>query len=319
MENKIKSICCLTAAAILFLSALVLPLAAGTGEILFVETDVDLQANGSAVVAYTVQWRVLSGEFHGFYFEGNDRLRIGRFSSDSYALDAEGNKYSLDITTVGSDKWDIVLANGKGIPNGTVTYVFYFSTDFAAAGYLAPTTSAEGKKLSVFNWSPVQWDETDNSDHYTLKILTPFILPQDTQPRSYVEETQAILTEKWVNKRFLIDYQRGPKDRLLLVFHKNNPGNRFDMRTQYYMPAEWFQLGAVAEIPAAKLRRGDWAAETPERHSPPAPADRSALLPALGNPGLDAAQIGAFHVSSTGQNMRQSYSHRSGFLPGHAG
>ncbi|MDQ1351455.1 MAG: hypothetical protein QG657_1757, partial [Acidobacteriota bacterium] len=286
MENKIKSICCLTAVVILFLSVLTLPLAAGTGEILFVETDVDLQANGSAVVAYTVQWRVLSGEFHGFYFQGNDRLRVERFSSDSYAVDSEGNKYNLDINAMGGDKWDIILANGKGVPNGTVTYVFYFSTNFAAAGYLAPTTSAEGKKLAVFNWSPVLWDEAANSDHYTLKILTPFTLPQDSQPRSFVDENQLILTEKWVNEKFLIDYQRGPKDRLLLVFHKNNPGNRFNMRTQFYMPVEWFELGAVAEIPAAKLQGGDWATETPGSQSPPAPTDRSALLPVMGILGL---------------------------------
>ncbi len=34
---------------------------AGRGEIVFVETDVDLRGDGSAVVMYTVQWKVLSG------------------------------------------------------------------------------------------------------------------------------------------------------------------------------------------------------------------------------------------------------------------
>ena len=66
------------------------------GEIRFVETDVDLRRDGAAVVGYTVQWAVLSGELHGFYFEGNDRLRVRRFSSDSYAVDSRGQRYGLE-------------------------------------------------------------------------------------------------------------------------------------------------------------------------------------------------------------------------------
>lgn len=42
----------------------------GKGDIVFVETEVDLQPTGAAVVAYTVQYRVLSGTLHGFYFNG---------------------------------------------------------------------------------------------------------------------------------------------------------------------------------------------------------------------------------------------------------
>ena len=49
---------------------------AGRGEIGFVETAVDLRTDGQAVVAYTVQWRVLEGDLHGFYFSGNARLRV---------------------------------------------------------------------------------------------------------------------------------------------------------------------------------------------------------------------------------------------------
>ncbi|MCB0293710.1 MAG: hypothetical protein KDG51_00350, partial [Calditrichaeota bacterium] len=217
-------------------------LLAGKGEISFVETQVDLRADGSAVVAYTVQWRVLSGELHGFYFQGNDRLNIDRFSSDSYALDEQGNRYPLTIKRVNNDTWDIILADGQGIGSGTATYVFYFATNFASAGYLAPTVSVEGTELTVFNWSPVQWDEARNQDHYTLTLLTPHILPEGYTPREYVEREQAILTEPWVNSRFLIDYRRGPNDRLEVVFHKDNPGNRFDMRVQVYFPRAWFEL-----------------------------------------------------------------------------
>ena len=66
-------------------------------------------------MAYTVQWRVLSGELHGFYFEGNDRLRVGTVSQDSYAVDSRGKRYALDVTRVAKGKWDIVLDRGEGV------------------------------------------------------------------------------------------------------------------------------------------------------------------------------------------------------------
>jgi hypothetical protein len=130
------------------------PAMAGKGRIRFIETDVDLRADGSAVVMNTVQWQVLSGELHGFYFEGLDRLPVYRFASDSHAVDSRGNRYGLDISRVGSGRWDIVLANGAGVGSGSVTYRFWFETDFAVAGYLTPTRSAEGRDLMVFNWAP---------------------------------------------------------------------------------------------------------------------------------------------------------------------
>ncbi|PIP38368.1 MAG: hypothetical protein COX19_13140, partial [Desulfobacterales bacterium CG23_combo_of_CG06-09_8_20_14_all_51_8] len=225
-----------------------IPAFAGTGEIVFVETQVDLSATGAAVVAYTVQYRVISGMMHGFYFMGNDRLKVRAVSEDSYALDASGRRYKLDISPVSGGKWDIVLAGRAGVSSGTLTYVFYFATDFAEAGYLAETMTAEGKDLAVFNWSPVQWDEAASQDHYTLKILTPHPAPVDRDLRQYVTGNGLILTEKWVNEKFLIDYQAGPNDRLLLVFHKTRPGNHYDMRTQFYMPADWFDFSGVASV-----------------------------------------------------------------------
>ena len=204
----------------LVLAVLYVPVAnAGTGEIRFVETDVDLRADGSAVVAYTVQWAVLSGELHGFYFQGNDRLQVSRIANDSFAVDADGNRYELSIDKVGADNWDIVLARGQGVGSGTVTFVFYFETSFSQAGYVEPTTADDGRELVVFNWAPVQWDEAKNQDHYTLKVLTPHVLPAGVDAREHVTEGQVVLTEPWVNDKFLIDYQRGEDDRLRLVFH----------------------------------------------------------------------------------------------------
>ncbi|MBE3074235.1 MAG: hypothetical protein IMZ75_04710, partial [Actinobacteria bacterium] len=236
---------------LLYLGFFATPALAGTGEISFVETNVDLAADGTAVVAYTVRWKVLSGEFHGFYFEGNDRLLITTFSSDSWAESASGGRYGLDITPVKAGKYDIVLAGGKGVTSGDLTYTFWFPTDFAQAGYVAPTTAAGGRELTVFNWSPVQWDEASHQDHYTLKILTPYVLPAGVDPRAHVQENGLMLTEKWVNEQYRIDYQRGSGDRLELVFHKDRPGNLYHMLVQIYLPAQWFALPDTAGATAA--------------------------------------------------------------------
>jgi len=220
---------------------------AGSGVINFVETTVELSESGEATVKYIVQYRVVSGEMHGFYFSGNDKLEIKGFLKESYATDDFGNKYGLDISHVTGDKWDIILADGKGVANGNITYIFYFTTDFAQAGYLANTISNEGDSLVVFNWSPVHWDEAQNMDHYTLKIILPHMAEQGVEVlREHYMGKNIIRTEKFVNDKFLIDYQQSKTGNLLLVFHKDNPGNRFDMRTQFYMPAEWFGLPVAA-------------------------------------------------------------------------
>ena len=125
------------------------PAMAGKGEIVFVETQVDLRNTGQAVIAYTVQYRVISGTLHGFYFLGNDRLKVRAISRDAYALDDSGNRYALSISSLPDGQWDIVLAGGKGVSSGTLTYVFYFFTNFAEAGYLEATTTDDGRELVV--------------------------------------------------------------------------------------------------------------------------------------------------------------------------
>lgn len=87
----------------------------------FVKTKVDFLANGSAVVPYSVQWRVLSGELHGFYFHATDRLPIERFFKNSYAVDEQRNRYVLAIKRVNNETEAIVIASGKGIGAESVT------------------------------------------------------------------------------------------------------------------------------------------------------------------------------------------------------
>ncbi|MFA6001954.1 MAG: DUF2207 domain-containing protein, partial [Thermoleophilia bacterium] len=189
---------------------------AATGEIDFVETEVDLAKDGSADIAYIVQWRVTSGEFHGFYFQPSEPLEI--ISDSSFASDDSGKTYGIDFTRE-TNRVKVALADNKGVSSGNVTFTYWYSTNLFNAGYVAPTTSPEGKKLVVFNWAPAQWDEAPNQDHYTLSVLTPFVLPAGVDPRAYVEQNQLVLTEKFMNEDYLIDYQRGADGRLNLVFH----------------------------------------------------------------------------------------------------
>ncbi|NJK97457.1 MAG: hypothetical protein HC905_23405 [Bacteroidales bacterium] len=184
---------------------------AGTGTINFVETTVELKTNGEATVAYTVQYEVLDGELHGFYFSGLDKLPVFGFYDESYAVDDKGNRYKLSISETGNGVWDIVLADGIGISSGNVTYVFYFTTNFNEAQYLVNTQANDGRKLVVFNWSPSEFDESENMDHYTLKVVIPFQVPSGIGIlREYFMNNNIILTEKFVNEKFKIDYQIVP-------------------------------------------------------------------------------------------------------------
>ena len=137
---------------LLFILILPMLAQAGKGEIRFVETSVDLRGDGTAVVMYEIQWQVNSGEMHGFYFQGNDKLRVAMSKDQSAALDSDGNRYKLDLRKISNDKWDVLLADGKGVAAGKqLTYKLIFKTSFASAGYLGKTTSDAGRELVYFN------------------------------------------------------------------------------------------------------------------------------------------------------------------------
>ena len=186
------------------------PIFGGVGEVDFVEAAVDLKKDGSAVVAYTVGWNVTGGSMGGFYFSGNENLKIEKFASESYAIDSTGRRHSLEITLLREDYYDILLADGARGSEGPLSYVFYFAANFSDAGYLSKTVSDEFGELVVFNWSPVQWGEAYHQKSYTLKILTPYVLPSGLKNiREYVYENKLILTEPYVNDKYVIDYRRG--------------------------------------------------------------------------------------------------------------
>ncbi len=70
---------------------------AGEGRLQFVETEVNLFPDGRASVEYVVRYTVISGEFHGFYFGGFDRLTPIFDRNNASAIDSRGNTYGLDI------------------------------------------------------------------------------------------------------------------------------------------------------------------------------------------------------------------------------
>ena len=221
---------------------------AGKGEIKFIETYVDLQADGKAVVTYTIQWNVVSGEYHGFYFEGHGKLRL-KFLDDSHAFDDFNNRFPLKIENTGGGKYKVILNHEiiPGVSKGKVTFKLIFETDFAEAGYLENTVNSASDSLTVFSWSPVIFDEAYNQEHYTLYVKTPGEITVSDTIRQYVMNEGIILTEEFVNEKFLIDYRKTANNLLELVFHKENPGNKFNMHTQFYMPGTWFSFSEKSE------------------------------------------------------------------------
>ena len=82
MRFSVKSL------VLIFLLLWQLPAFSGSGKIEFVECSVDLQDDGTCVIGYTVRYRVVSGELHGFYFDSQDELHIHAFSDKSYGVDS---------------------------------------------------------------------------------------------------------------------------------------------------------------------------------------------------------------------------------------
>jgi hypothetical protein len=234
---------------------------AGQGRLQFVETEVNLFPDGRASVEYVVRYTVISGEFHGFYFEGFDRLTPIFDRNNASAIDSRGNTYGLDIKKISSDKYDIVLANGIGISSGYVTYRFRFAAGMSEAGYLAHTTAARGQKLIVFNWSPTEWDQP--LEHYTVKVVYPIRYTSPQTDRSSIEAellTRGFATERFMNQEYKIDYRLrkvGGEQHIEVLLHKEKARTKYHFRIQQYVDAYVFpEMRAVAATPRGPSRPG---------------------------------------------------------------
>ncbi|HOI43873.1 MAG TPA: hypothetical protein PK523_13095, partial [Elusimicrobiales bacterium] len=133
------------------------------------ETEVVLDRDGRGQVTYALRVGVSGMDFHGFYFEGAAEPPLFD-RKGSYAVDDMDRNYPLEIKHVSGRKYDIILADGRSFNNGEITYFFRYAADLQAAGTLTQTMSGE-RRLAVFNWSPVQWDEA--LEHMTVKVIYP--------------------------------------------------------------------------------------------------------------------------------------------------
>ena len=134
------------------------------GQMDWVEVQLALDADGHAAVTYETRWRT-SGTMHGFTFQGEaatPRFRGGE------AVIPGGKRVPLSITPAEGNRWDVVLAGGQSWGPGEATYTFSYDADLAAAGFVSLTRPPDSPPLTVFNWSPVEWDEP--LDHETLVV-----------------------------------------------------------------------------------------------------------------------------------------------------
>ena len=94
---------------ILLVILLLPPVCAWSGgfRLRWVEVDVVLDKDGKAQVSYAVRWSCSGADLHGFYFEGFSGEPVFD-SGNSYALDQDNNRYTLDIKKLGSRKYDII-------------------------------------------------------------------------------------------------------------------------------------------------------------------------------------------------------------------
>jgi len=211
----------------------------------WVESEVILDKDGKAQVSYTVRWTGTGGQLHGFYFEGFQETPVFD-SAKAYAVDNAGRRYGLDIKRLSSTKYDIVLANGEAFSNGEITYFFRYACDLQASGNLTQTI-ADGRKLAVFNWSPVQWD--DALEHEALVVRYPVELASAKVDDAVLAKLN-FRTEKFVNERYMIDYptvaNAAGKHIFSTRFFRKNLDSRYHFQVQVYLDAAPFALDTIA-------------------------------------------------------------------------
>ncbi|MHC4516004.1 MAG: hypothetical protein ACYS5W_20230, partial [Planctomycetota bacterium] len=116
---------------ILALAALATPAAAqDKGVPNWCEVEVDLGKNGRSSITYTVQYKILRRNFHGFYFSGPqiDDLKPVWDRGWGKATHSSGREYRIHRGRR-NGKGTIELAGGAAVHSGTVNFRFRFATD----------------------------------------------------------------------------------------------------------------------------------------------------------------------------------------------
>ena len=211
-----------------------------SADVRWVEVNLGLQPDGKATVVYKVRYHVRSGELHGFYFQG--AAGVPHWDRDrSVAEDDAGNRYSLSITSLRDNRYDIVLAGGGAIGAGReVTYILVYGVDLLRYGKVGLTESEFGE-LAYLNWAPVQWGEP--LEHETVYVHYPV----EARGEVTVERLGELnfRTERWVNERYLIDYRAQEFEGrrfLTVVLHREDLPASYHFRVQQYIDSSVFPL-----------------------------------------------------------------------------
>ena len=257
----------------LFVLLIPFPIEVGASSIAnlgFVETDVILQPDGNAIVYYTVRYNLVPGKaMMAFTMSGFDRISPVFDRENAWVITDDNTSYPIDIVNLGGGKYDIINAGKRRLGGDYLTYKFRFAANMAEAGYLAETTSADGRRLMVFNWAPTEWDEP--MEHYTVRINYPLAFPAESGTREEVEQfllENDFSTEQWMNDRYLIDYRvqmLNETPRVQVQLHRENLPARYSFKIQQYITEDIFDIdGAITDYDKGQHEdgledgRNDW-------------------------------------------------------------
>jgi len=208
-------------------------------ELVSTEVTVSLTPQGKAEIYYQLEWNVTSGTMSGFYFEGESFNPVWNMER-CFADFPDNTRIPLSIAKVGSNKYDVILANGKRF-SGKAIYFLNYAGDFGKTGLVGLTT-ADTEEYFYFNWAPVEWEY--NQQYQAVRLILPVRV---TGAELSEEEKKAIpmLTEQFVNKQNSIDYY-GTKGNdgyyLTILFYKKNHAAYEKQHIQIYFPKDYIPM-----------------------------------------------------------------------------
>ena len=221
-------------ACIVALSAAALGAFGLSADLRSVEMDIVVRTDGKADFYESLDWQVAGGLMHGFYFQGAAVRPV--FNRDQcYADLGDRKRVGLDITDLGSGRYDVVLAGRQGF-TGRAMYFLAYGGDLAGAGLIGWTKSADFGELFYFDWAAEQWDQP--LEHRTVRILLPVTVAGEKLASGSLA-TLGFRTEPFVNQENAID-AFGTKGTdgsyyLTLRFNQDGVAPRQTQRLQFYL------------------------------------------------------------------------------------
>ncbi len=236
-----------------------------------VEMDVVVRTDGKAVFYESMDWQASGGEMHGFYFAGAAVQPV--FNMDQCYADLAGKvRVGLSIRDMGSGKYDVVLANGRGF-SGRAMYFLSYGGDLVGPGRIGWTKSTQFGELFYFDWAAEQWDYP--MEHRTIRVVLPIVVAgEKVGPEILTQD--GFRTEPYVNKENSIDAfgTKGSDGKyyLTLRFSQENLPAFQTQRLQFYLnrAAVPMAAGVLAESTSAGSGAAGTASGTRvEKHDSP--------------------------------------------------